>query len=160
MKSISFSDEMVRAIIDGRKTQTRRIVKPQPLRYRGDTFRFPNAPDKFCFDVAVSIGEITSAISCPVGKVGDIIYVKEKPDIKLEITNIRVERVQDISEEDAKAEGATSAEFDDEGTHTGLSYRTGFKILWNSIYGEGEWNLNPFVWCISFKRVTPCGEGI
>ena len=60
--------------------------------------------------------------------------------IDLEITGIRVERLQDISEEDAKAEGVEPYAPDDG------RYVAGFKELWESIHGTGSWDLNPLVW--------------
>lgn len=76
--------------------------------------------------------------------------------ITLEVTGVRVERLQDISEADAMAEGAPSADlasgreciFPHQGTH-----RWGFWLLWESINGPGSWDANPWVWAVSFKRV-------
>lgn len=71
--------------------------------------------------------------------------------ILLEITNVHVERLNDISEEDAKAEGVSPS------THTitppEAVYRVGFGELWRSIYGDENWEKNPWVWVIEFKRV-------
>ncbi len=62
--------------------------------------------------------------------------------ITLEITGVRVERLQDISAEDAAAEGLTDrAKMHD------------FGVLWSSIYGDESWQANPWVWVIEFKRV-------
>jgi hypothetical protein len=61
--------------------------------------------------------------------------------ITLEITSVRVERLNDISDEDAKAEGCPD--------------RTGFMELWESINGFESWEKNPFVWAITFKRIKP-----
>lgn len=76
----------------------------------------------------------------------------------LEITEIRVQRLQEISEEDAKAEGAypPPAGTDDDGAHFDSgTCRDGFIDLWRSINGPGSWAANPWVWCVSFKRVQP-----
>lgn len=72
--------------------------------------------------------------------------------ITLEITGVRVERLQEISEADAKAEGITVWEGDrlQRGDSAG---RQDFAALWESINGSGSWDLNPWVWCISFRRV-------
>ena len=75
--------------------------------------------------------------------------------ITLEVTGVRVERLQDISEADAQAEGAPSADlvsgreciFPHQGT-----YRWGFRLLWESINGPGSWDANPWVWVVEFKR--------
>ena len=83
--------------------------------------------------------------------------------IMLEIVSVRVERLQDISEEDAKAEGAWGPDDSIVGkvakhfgcdvlaVHPSLAYR----MLWESINGPGSWDVNPWVWMIEFKRVTP-----
>lgn len=71
--------------------------------------------------------------------------------ILLKITDVRIERLQDISDEDAKAEGVALPE------HTCTMYdgiwRDGYRRLWESINGAGSWNLNPWVWAISFRRI-------
>ena len=76
--------------------------------------------------------------------------------LTLEITDIRVERLQDISEEDAKAEGAgviPSTMYADEPLDE-HPYRNGFMALWDSINGKSySWSDNPWVWVIAFKRV-------
>ncbi|MFJ5472741.1 ASCH domain-containing protein [Pectobacterium carotovorum] len=66
--------------------------------------------------------------------------------ILLEITDVRVERLNDISEEDARAEGVVLPEC----CH---AYYHGFSLLWQSIYGEESWQANPWVWAITFKRI-------
>jgi hypothetical protein len=79
--------------------------------------------------------------------------------ITLEITGVRVERLTDISEADAMAEGSP---FYEEGmdapssdTSEEWSYRASFCRLWESINGPGSWDANPWVWCMSFRRVQP-----
>ena len=81
--------------------------------------------------------------------------------ITLEITRVRVERLKDISEEDAIAEGAVKVESD--GTYTdahcnfipycGRDAAMAFAELWESINGDGSWDANPWVWVIEFRRV-------
>jgi len=82
---------------------------------------------------------------------------KWKPDIHmpkaacriwLEITDVRVERLQDISEKDAKAEGSQTAIQ----SVVKTSAKNKFGTLWISIKGQESWNANPFVWVIEFKR--------
>jgi len=89
--------------------------------------------------------------------------------IKLEITDIRVEKVQDISEEDAKAEGVYFYGWDDyhQTDYKNYSYndkgmcddwgvqtaKESYETLWESINGKGSWGKNPFVWVIKFKRL-------
>jgi hypothetical protein len=83
--------------------------------------------------------------------------------ITLEITEVRVEKLQEISEADAKAEGACAADPCDHarrscadiGCGGPQDYRGGYRALWESINGPDSWDANPFVWAISFKRLTP-----
>lgn len=177
-RPILFSAPMVRALLAGTKTQTRRVMKPQP------THMNPAGIPRLAHLVGPS-----SAISCPYGQPGDRLWVREtfaKIDgqtqpwietdyrasythgdrlgdtlgikkrwtpaihmpraasrITLEVTGVRVERLQDISEADARAEGAAAPPH--------LSYRDGYAWLWDSINGPGAWDLNPYVWCISFR---------
>jgi hypothetical protein len=71
--------------------------------------------------------------------------------ITLEITEVRVERLQAISEEDLAAEGIQ--ELIDAGVdHDGTPLDT-YRVLWEGLNGRGSWDANPHVWCISFKRV-------
>ena len=76
--------------------------------------------------------------------------------ITLEITNIRVERLQDISEEDAQAEGVIE-DYRPDVDPMGLAsnYRVAFRELWDSINGPGSWSANPWVWVVEFRRVEP-----
>ncbi|HCL5249752.1 TPA: hypothetical protein N2F69_004607 [Salmonella enterica] len=204
-----FNGEMVRAILDGRKTQTRRIMKNQPA---GD---YPETPALIRnvgtgFQWHGLYGE-SSIFNCPLGSIGERIWVREtyqgplfdyeqmesyledsskfeKPDfcvyradgnpapefydaddnlhcgwrpsihmprwasrITLEITDVRVERLNAISEEDAQAEGVQPACY--EITPPEAAYRVSFGEVWRGIYGEESWSANPWVWVIEFKRV-------
>lgn len=210
---IIMTGESVRAILDDRKTQTRRIVSlrqlpcsyeavdygaengeivwelgKQPKHYNSGEFAF--------FDPPFSVDTYPWYVKCPYGKVGDRLWVREtwqgfnklsgsiisngipkvnygrgfwaaykadniadpkckwRPSIHmpkwaariwLEITDIRVERVQDISEADAESEGIICPEW----------YSGEFKILWDSINknrGYG-WETNCWVWVVEFKRI-------
>lgn len=209
-RPILFTPENAQKVFDRSKSQTRRIVKPQP---HEDGFRVgiytPTRidregeayPGKACFGIWSEDWDIP----CPFGGVGDRLWVREswcqdsrgapmmngedcvfykgahppgtwpsywKPSLHmprwacrtvLEITEIRVQRLQDISEEDAKAEGIEY--------HNGLAvghsgyrhvqaheyvYATAteaFKVLWESINGAESWKLNPWVWALTFKRI-------
>ena len=119
-RPIGFNEEMVRAILDGKKTQTRRPIKQQ---YGG-------------------------VHDCPYGKVGDRLWVRETSRITLEITNVRIERVQDISEHNAKAEGVMPDK------ETGGCVDA-FMFLWDEIYASKGfgWDANPWVWVIEFKKM-------
>lgn len=223
-RPINFRARMVRAILDGRKTQTRRIVMPQPS--NGWKLICPGLCDQ-----KPVLGEITSKhpkrgkfgvftvkqhdgfterdlIVCPYGQPGDRLWVREsltlwpgsleyKADgnpvpmtttsheqwswfesyknatcpsihmprwasrILLEITDVRVERLQDISEEDAASEGAPCeiGRLEAAILGTQASYRKGFIRLWESDHGEGSWIENPWVWVIEFKRINQQTEG-
>ncbi|GKP76762.1 hypothetical protein NUBL8594_11780 [Klebsiella pneumoniae] len=206
-RGMIFNGEMVRAIIDGRKTQTRRPIKWKQTRFteigeREDGSKWPWSEDA---EHACDFWH-----PCPFGAVGDRIWVRETwaeagasaPDLKLyranypehvpsiyenvppaeeirwtpsihmprtasrillEITDVRVERLNAISEEDAEAEGIDmEALYDSQDCYdciadhnmTGRPTVTGaFKYLWESIYGEEGWKSNPWVWVIEFKRV-------
>lgn len=185
-RPILFADAMVRALLDGSKTQTRRVVKPQPI-----------ADSRF-------VGEAPYVgLACPHGKTGDRLWVREthyiigegnqyfyratggfsqhkefdeangntplvwagpwKPSIfmpraacrtLLEITSVRVERLQDISEADALAEGCKPNYLPNR-AYEDQPYRSGFVSLWQGINGHGSWAANPWVWVIEFKRVKP-----
>lgn len=81
--------------------------------------------------------------------------------ITLEVVSVRVERVQEITEDDAKAEGAeplTSPAFEALASSMGASmtslpYTSGFASLWETIHGEGSWERNDWVWVIEFRRI-------
>ena len=209
------SAPMVRATLEGRKTQTRRVVKPAP------SLKGYRNPQDFKLHPS---GALMGASKCPFGPRGDRLWVRETwtlcnckegccpPEDKvaykadylkdchpygmdkwhpsihmprwasrllLEITDVRVERLQEISEEDAKAEGVSDIipcpacngnddKLMNDGCcvceHSGririggelgslYGYRDGFMGLWNSIYGPGSWELNEWVWVVSFKVV-------
>lgn len=210
-RPILFSTEMVRAILDGRKTQTRRIVKPQPdddgLWNDTDFPRSLQSELKGWNGVVEKTGE-SKEFRCIYGKVDDILWVREtfnyeypslkpyykaspetlpdylkelsekygskhlewKPSIfmpreacriELRITNVKVERLQSISEEDARREGVKydlTLEFNqylnyEKGIYQCQTAVESFKTLWLEINGEKSWSENPFVWVITFERV-------
>jgi hypothetical protein len=221
---IIFSGPMVNAILDGRKTQTRRVVKPQPIDLCPRSVwkaakAHPDMPDPspsthlFLSENGQAYGQ-----RCPYGAPGDRLWVREawgigsRPDpwggydgieyradeawledgdylpcykvatpddvclgdyragwhpsihmprwasrITLEVTGVRVERLQAISEKDAIAEGAPGYE---EGVDAAppdsdceWSYRASFRRLWERINGAGSWDTQPWVWVVEFQRV-------
>lgn len=213
-RPILFNADMVRAILNVKKTQTRRVMKPQPYRGRyGD--KHPTHPNGVIGPLPGSLGgsdyhvwqgpHATAPLTidavhvalrqCPYGKPGDLLWVREtwavgngydgmpprsipqvpfvkrhyaatenrgellwRPSIHmprwmsritLRITDVRVQRLQDISEDDAHAEGVTHKE------HGGSTAREGFQRLWESINGNGAWAGNPWVWAMTFERVKP-----
>ncbi len=171
-KPILFSGEMVRAIMEGRKTQTRRIIKGvgDDNWLRGASNHVVHATDH-----------------CPHGQPGDLLWVREGlkdnghsivyridgclvPEIKrgfkrgstrsplfmpryvsritLEITDIRVERLQDINRGDCMAEGCPFPNIAKETDPVKW-----FSDLWESINGPDSWDKNPWVWVIEFKPI-------
>ncbi len=190
MKSTHFpdpiADEMIRAILDNRKTVTRRVVKPQQLRVLDSPYHkeHPKTPDKVLLE----------RLCEPPYLPGDILYVREmwqhgfggtylyrasaghdlfmtadgelvsdipwRPSIHmpreaarifLRVTDVQVERLQDVTEEDAIKEGCTA--------HGGNLALDEFEVVWHntlkptdrSIYG---WAANPWVWVIEFERIS------
>ena len=190
-RPIIFRAPMIRAILAGTKSQTRRIVK-LPLHDR----------DFGCELAGNEIGQEEAHSLCPYGAPLDRLWVRESfqalfadgiedqyqtdyktgkgykvyymatdarqeyvdaeddlqdkitpsifmprwaSRITLEVTGVRVERLQDISEADAKAEGVNPVR----------THRVSYIALWNTINGAGSWESNPWVWCISFWKVQP-----
>jgi hypothetical protein len=213
-RPILFSAPMVRAILAGTKTQTRRIVKPQP---DTGTWKYVQpmhgrSPDGVKFGNWREwrvVGEDypdceKDSFFCPYGELGDRLWVKETwsmpggclryradcerangdvwawaPSIHmrrvhsriiLNITDVRVERLQDISYEDALAEGAMdAAAFCESGEIAKVTSEIGetaedtarrlrwpqrdYEAIWTRINGPGSWDANPWVWVINFRRV-------
>ena len=211
-RPILFSAPMVRAIIDGRKTQTRRIVKPQESIHGpcddGNLYWIPAAmqgdPDPNCKTVL-------AVNKCPYGIPGDRLWVREthgfgwhdgvggysalrpsgkqhdRPDrvfykadypdddekhgkrcwrpsihmprwasrITLEVVDVRVQRLQDITEHDAEREGAATCDHfaDAKRGHPTQPHETSFAWLWNKINGRDSWIANPWVWVVEFTRL-------
>jgi hypothetical protein len=199
-RPILFSAPMVNALLDGSKTQARRVCKGQR--------ELSNAHD---FQIH----------RCPHGQPGDRLWVKEtwqgplvedmddyrsepadfhKPEfceyaadggpapefmttddelvcrwrpsifmprwasrILLEITAVRVERLQDISEEDARAEGIQHEldgwiDYTNPSCQMCMTPADSYRTLWESINGAGSWDANPYVWVLEFKRIEPGNE--
>ncbi len=188
-RPITFNEEMIKAILEEKKTQTRRPIKPQPEHKQ-------------------------KSIYCPYGKIGDKLWVKEKHKLQatedgwlvmysdgkillspcdvdpwtdeiwfedmenqnwrspifmprwasriiLKITNIRVEKLQNITEKDFYAEGGFFKEKKPGFSawhiagYSSSTNKNAFKELWNSIYAKKGfgWNSNPWVWVIEFKKL-------
>ncbi|HEK1146865.1 TPA: ASCH domain-containing protein [Proteus mirabilis] len=146
---IKFNDVMLKAVIDGRKTQTRRPIKPQP-KVTEDGLRYLSA-----WQDGYTLSEQVCAawrhgfvdVDCPYGEIGDIINIANKDGNikgKIEITDVWVQQVNDISESDAEAEG-----FDGKlNAHT-----SDFAAIWIAIYGIDSWVNNEWVWVIEFRRI-------
>lgn len=191
-RPILFSAPMVNAILDGSKTQTRRALRHQP-----EEIKHMFMKNNMSYVENIHGVEIPHW-SCPYGKVGDKLWVREawnhsnfpfgplesgcdifyradylddplgpdleksedgirrkwKPSIhlprwasriNLEITGIRLERLQDISDDDCLAEGSENSSL------PGI-IREKYKQIWESINGPESWNANPWVWVIEFRN--------
>ena len=202
-RPILFSAPMVRAILDGRKTVTRRIVKMKTHHQIEE--RDNGTPWPWMYD---GERDADSWMACPYGVRGDQLWVREtfaivprtayarddgvqqvlrpaddhdaaifragwdrsspgvawRPSIHmprwasritLEVTGVRVEPLNAISNDDAKAEGVEF--WRNDGTLTGLppcsAHRYAFEDLWTSINGADSYNANPWVWVVSFRRL-------
>jgi hypothetical protein len=126
---------MVRAVLDGRKTQTRRAIIPQPS----------GLPLK------------EQSIVCRFGAPGDTLWVREsrfmsraEARITLQITSRRLERVQAICPADARSEGFDPDSLQIDPVHW-------FRELWDRLHPDRAlaWRSNPWVWVIAFRRITP-----
>ena len=135
-RPILFTPDNAQKIAEGRKVQTRRIMKPQPVLNQHGYFKWTTRSDGhnglYTHD---SLGS-----ACPYGTVGDQLMVAQY-GLMLEIEAVRVERVQGISEEDVRAEG--------------VSGMAAFIELWDSIHGPGAWERNEWVWVLRFVKVEP-----
>jgi hypothetical protein len=85
------------------------------------------------------------------GKKPSIFMPRWASRITLEIVSVRVERLQDITEEDAKAEGVKGALVSEDGVH--CCFKIDYMKLWEEINGAESWDANPWVWVIEFKRL-------
>lgn len=156
---IKFSDEMLAAVIAGRKTQTRRLMKPQPV-LNGNFYEvFGAGWSKGIKHVTVAPGHSLER-NFPYGLVDKKIPFADKDgNIKgeIEITDVWLQRVQDISEEDAIAEGAppNHSSIDAVSRYFGFPDfpRSWFGQAWWHIYGEKSWKANPWVWVIEFHKI-------
>lgn len=214
-----FKTDMVKTILNGSKTQTRRIAKVP------NGYQITGCADDLLLIDSLSNPNIKEFVRCPYGNIGDVIWVKEtyyalgrwvkdgislkgrqkwrfedktpignygfmdsvpqnvikrvsqdygwykRPSlfmpkiaarIKLEITGLRLERLQDITEEDAIAEGVEKSDcseiviryknyLNSYGSYSTPSYS--YRTLWEKINGKDSWSLNPFVWVIEFKKL-------
>lgn len=160
-RGIIMSAPMVRALLEGRKTQTRRIINWKRI-HKQAGLEFPTKCKLAWFTIisgwGVDAGDgLMRAVDCPYGAVGDRLRCRINHNIvaaariTLELTGVRVERLQKISEEDARSEGMPDCR-EIHGRHYQTS-RLHFQYLWQSLHGKGAWDKNPWVWVLEFKRV-------
>jgi hypothetical protein len=182
-RPILFSGPMVRAILAGTKTQTRRVMKPVPCLTRGmqthefsvgghdyrcpygvpgsrlwvrETFAMNEVKGGPPVIYRADYGQAQSVfIDRPHSAEWDVVVTRWKPSIfmprsasriLLEITEVRVERLQAISDDDAWAEGCEPND------NNPVDW---YHALWEQINGAGSWDANPWVWVVSFKRLQP-----
>ena len=214
---------MVQALLEGRKTQTRRLIKPQPAPKMTEGFCGLDGIFRFSKPTALHpVSHSDDDRKCPLGKPGDLLWVREAwsqwetdngfkipcqyrfktdrditPDVKwrpsihmpksaariwLQVEEVRVERLQDISQNDAMNEGVESWN-EDYRTEPGslladwknyqwkddpkcVSYDfpsyanpvLSFASLWQSIYGVESWEANPWLWVLKFKVLSTTGR--
>ena len=190
---ILFNTEMVQAILDGRKSCTRRLIKPQPNQKHTYQLGFVNDSTgrKDIGSFGFGTSELAGSIQYvkPPYQPGDILYVREtwkkapngyyyyedwqkndiaditkwKPSIHmpkeaariwLKVTDVRVERLQDITSEQICKEGV---EVEEPYVLNGEEKRYAFSALWNSTIKKSDldrygWDANPYVWVIEFER--------
>lgn len=202
-RPILFNGDMVRAILRGDKTQTRRPVrvrKPSdhlvfasphasaicPFGIPGDrlwvreTWRAGIRDPEYLMDLVtgdncdvhyradgengrwtletIKNGTLQSAPAAPPPWRPSIHLPRWASRLTLEVVSVRAQRVQDITEEDAKAEGVeriSDGYWMEYGPRARCvaSARESFASLWRSIYGAASWEVNPWVWAVTFKRL-------
>lgn len=167
-RPILFSGEMVRAILSGAKTQNRFICKLphqnplgvwEPFYFGGPGGGVNSKGQEIAGQWTISHTRTGEIHGCPHGQIG-MSMPRWASRITLEITDVRVERLSSISEEDALAEGVCADPCDhvrqscEEIGCCGPTTRGAYRALWESINGKGSWDANPWVWAISF-RVLP-----
>lgn len=164
---LKFNDEMFVPILSGQKTQTRRVLKSVPAgSFRYDGVGFDKGSNTHYFEELGANGEFTenyvSVGECPYADVGCALLVEGFKGRPLIASAIRIERLQDISNEDAWAEGCDPHLYSELGLggftggqedfiYGGYARKT-FAALWNRIYGADSWAKNPWVWVIKFDK--------
>jgi hypothetical protein len=179
MKKILFTEPLFCAVANGTKTQTRRILKPQPHFYV--TCYKDEIPQRKVYlryqkhENGVSIkNHSEGCLPCtsdnmpikPRYKIGETVYFAEPEKHAryfIKITAVSCEQLQDISDEDCKKEGVEEQRWEDgDGFFSAApcdvspifkSVREAYAYLIDSIYGEGTWRKNPFVWVYEFELV-------
>lgn len=205
-RPIIFSTPMVQAILDGRKTMTRRIIKIDSMKESiintqiDPIAAYPGNPKVIGLKGLYACTDNGTLIKCQYGKPGDTLWVKETfttdlfgrtvyqatdgevdgvgrkfewtssrfmpfaaSRIHLEVISIRVERLQDISQDDARREGVFCSnspigpcymDYHSKQCNAMTTARMSFRSLWESINSLESWDANPWVWRIEFKRIN------
>lgn len=183
-RPILFSTPMIQAILAGNKFMTRRIIKTTANNILWNTIivnRHGGWTDDHGYPIKCPFGIIgdilwvreTFGEDIETGKIfykadnseinAGLFTEKWKPSIfmprsasriTLQITDLRVEFLQDISEADAISEGCNATCPDGTEDCRNWSARNDFQSLWKKINGNDSWNENPFVWVIKFNRLT------
>ena len=190
MKSILFKSNMVKAIAEGRKTQTRRLDGLKEISQETDRWSQGKIIERGCFVFNLE-NTLRLKFVKPRYQVGDVVYITEawadlwqsKRDIGdiaykldlpadvavakwrsprfmpkraaryfIKITDVRCERLQEITEEDAIDEGAIVMHSEDIDEESGYSFRLGFMDLWDSVNPKYPWASNPWVWRFEFEK--------
>lgn len=160
---LKFTEHNLQAIKAGRKTQTRRPIKPQP----GNEFTRVELLENGLWSFRTEFTKDVHDYECPC-EIGNIVQLAKfdgtPVDTRVRITGIRVERVQDISDENAIAEGIERSKFGQWKDYSSsylfsgwLCPKNSFKSLWNTIYGpehQFSWSANPWCWVYEFEVVT------
>jgi len=172
---ILFTPANITAILEGRKSQTRRIIKPQPTHLGGGHYAWKQVP--------MNATDILQSL-CPYGTIGDRLYVKEACLARANGEAYLYKRDYSLVEAAGiggmyggwkspmfmpKAAARLWLEITDvqaqrlinipqldamEEGADGPDYKVGYKAIWESIHGPGSWERNPWVWAISFKQVV------
>lgn len=211
-RPILFSGSMVRALLAGTKTQTRRICKPAMAHSLSHVVEVPDPQERGQVYNGTTFGDEEGGIqfASPYGGMRDRLWVREshwwfkdecdhetgyyppaltaddveyradgestrhgwRPSIHmprwasrilLEITSVRVERLQDINQADAQAEGAPPSHPSIDQISREFGYpdfpRSWYAQLWEEINGPGSWAQNPWVWVVEFQRVQQASSG-
>ncbi|MBB3234388.1 hypothetical protein [Phyllobacterium endophyticum] len=207
-RPILFSAPMVCALLDGRKTQTRRIMKPQPELLANGTWQISNsgggtfgvetadlpaiAPDYVRYEIGdrLWVRETIADTGNGIGYVADgsaqysyvwawkrdklpaIHMPRAVSRLTLIVTDVRVERLQDISRDDAIAEGLirmplaptaavkAGCDWGFEGDHRFGSPVSAYAALWDHINGAGAWEDNPWIVAVTFEVIKQNIDGV
>ena len=162
-KPLKFTPELERAVLEKNKTQTCRLMEPQPEHVDGGYF-WPSRKDFMIawaaedsiagdrndgFKPSFEFDRETPSGICPYGAIGRWLPVGDSVQ---QITGLRIERIQSITEDDCMAEGCRGGHDSIPGYMFSATPKEHFWRTWESIY-PGSWERNDFCWVIGFKKV-------